>query len=110
MIITLTTPLFDNITGVFGMLISGVGVTAPLYASQIFSAIPGEKKGYVSCAHLLVLVTIISYFLRSLPLDAPVSSKKSDDDLTQSPTSVSGVEKIKSKSDLLEAQQGKKAK
>lgn len=91
------------------MLISGVGVTAPLYASQIFSAIPGEKKGYVSCAHLLVLVTIISYFLRSLPLDAPVLLKKSDDDSSQSPTSVSAVEKIKNKPDLLEAQ-GKKAK
>lgn len=91
------------------MLISGVGVTAPLYAAQIFSTIPGEKKGYVSCAHLLVLVTIISYFLRSLPLDAPASSKKSDDDLRQSPTSVSAVEKIKNKSDLREAQ-GKKAK
>jgi hypothetical protein len=92
------------------MLISGVGVTAPLYAAQVFSTIPGEKKGYVSCAHLIVLVTIISYFLRTLQLESSLSTKNSDDDICVSPTSVSAVEKIKNKSDLKEKQETKKVK
>ena len=92
------------------MLISGVGVTAPLYAAQIFSTIPGEKKGYVSCAHLLILVTIVSYFLRSVPLEASLRSNKSYDDVSTSPTSVSAIEKIRSKSDIIKRQQENKAK
>jgi hypothetical protein len=91
------------------MLISGVGVTAPLYAAQVFSTIPGEKKGYVSCAHLIILVTIISYFLRTLPLESSPSTKNSDD-ICVSSTSVSAVEKIKNKSDLKEKQETKKVK
>lgn len=103
--------LICNLTvGVFSMLISGVGVTAPLYAAQVFSTIPGEKKGYVSCAHLIVLVTIISYFLRTLPLESNLSTKNSDDDICVSPTSVSAVEKIKNKSDLKEKHETKKVK
>jgi hypothetical protein len=102
--------IFHVTVGVFSMLISGVGVTAPLYAAQVFSTIPGEKKGYVSCAHLIVLVTIISYFLRTLPLESSLSTKNSDDDICVSPTSASAVEKIKNKSYLREKQETKKVK
>lgn len=48
------------------MLISGVGVTAPLYASQVFSTISGVKKGYVTCVHLMVLVVLIGHFLKGM--------------------------------------------
>jgi hypothetical protein len=48
------------------MLISGVGVTAPLYASQVFSAISGERKGYVTCVHLMILVIFIGHFLKGM--------------------------------------------
>jgi hypothetical protein len=54
------------IAGVFSMLTSGVGVTAPLYASQVFSAISGERKGYVTCVHLMVLVLFIGHFLKGM--------------------------------------------
>lgn len=48
------------------MMISGVGIISPLYASQIFSAIPGEKyKGYVSCVHFIALVLLVGYLLPS---------------------------------------------
>ena len=50
--------------GVFGMMISGVGIISPLYASHIFSSIPGEKyKGYVSCVHFIALVLFVGYLL-----------------------------------------------
>jgi hypothetical protein len=48
------------------MLISGVGVTAPLYASQVFSAISGERKGYITCVHLMILVIFIGHFLKGM--------------------------------------------
>ena len=48
------------------MMISGVGIISPLYASQIFSFIPGERyKGYVSCVHFIALVLFVGYLLPS---------------------------------------------
>lgn len=46
------------------MLMSGVGVTAPLYASQIFTTISGQNKGFVSCVHFLILAIVISNSLK----------------------------------------------
>lgn len=48
------------------MLISGVGVTAPLYASQVFSTISGDRKGYVTCLHFMVLVVVIGHSLKGM--------------------------------------------
>ena len=53
-------------------MISGVGIISPLYSSQIFSAIPGEKyKGYVACIHFIALVLFVGYLM-------PASAQKDD--------------------------------
>ena len=47
------------------MLMSGVGVTAPLYASHVFTTISGQNKGFVSCVHFLILAVVIGNSLKA---------------------------------------------
>ena len=47
------------------MLMSGVGVTAPLYASHVFTTISGQNKGFVSCVHFIILAILIGNSLKS---------------------------------------------
>lgn len=67
------------------MLISGVGVTAPLYASRIFTLISGQNKGFVSCAHFALLSIVIGNLLNVHNMDKEeeiiinVTEKVSDD-------------------------------
>lgn len=60
------------------MLISGVGVTAPLYASQVFSTISGEKKGYVTCVHFIFLVLFIGHYLKSMHVKKATEKRSAD--------------------------------